>query len=88
MTFIIPEHNPLEEQVAFPLHAAFFEEADVPFFIERTGRIVPRADPRPAIEDWLGERYVVLICDVPMGDGEILNLNDPQSRKEHCLHWR
>ena len=88
MVFTIPEHDPLLEQIAFAAHAMFFEEADVPFFLNRVGRIVPRSDPRTAVADWLAEEYIVLVCDVPMGDGESLDLNSSESREEHCLNLR
>jgi len=84
MVFHIPEHDPLSEQVAFRVRRAFFDTADVPFFYSREGRVVRRSDARAGVLDWITEESLVLVCDVPMGDGEALNLNDPVNRRANC----
>ncbi|HYE22851.1 MAG TPA: hypothetical protein VEA92_00120 [Candidatus Paceibacterota bacterium] len=84
MVFVIPHHDPVTEQVAFRVSSKFFDASDIPFFIGREGRVVSRESARSLVEDWLVVGDIALICDVPMGDGESLNLSDSSSRNEHC----
>lgn len=84
MDFVIPYHDPVTEQVAFRVSSRFFDSADIPFFVGREGVVVSRENPRAQVAGWLTDGDIALICDVPMGDGESLNLNDPSSRNEYC----
>gem|GEM_PF-3148616 len=84
MDFVVPYHDPVTEQVAFRVSSRFFDSADIPFFVGREGMVVNRENPRAQVLEWLADGDIALICDVPMGDGESLDLNDPSSRNEHC----
>ena len=81
----VPDFNPQEEQVLFSALRLYADTADVPFFIDRTGTAVPRAQVDAYLAEHAKEDEVYFVCDVPMGDGETLDMNDPVSRRDNCM---
>lgn len=81
--FVIPEHNRETDIVAFRLHPFEADTADIPYFIDRTGIVVPKDALETGVLVLLeGTKFVVLVCSFPeMGP---FNLALPGVRSEYC----
>ncbi len=81
--FVIPEHNPETEIVAFRLHPFEADTADLPYFIDRTGVVVSKNALETEVLLLLeGTKFVVLVCSFP----ELGSFNVALSgvRSEYC----
>lgn len=81
--FVIPEHSRETEIIAFRLHPFEADTADVPFFIDRMGIVVPKDALEAEVLTLLeGTRFVVLLCTFPeLGS---FNVALPRVRSEYC----
>jgi len=81
--FVVPEHDPETHVVAFRLHSFEVDSADVPFFVDREGIIVPKAGVEAAAAVLTEDgRFVLLLCSFPSAG--LYNLALPRVRLEHC----
>lgn len=85
--FVVPDHNPETEMVAFRILPLEADTADVPFFIDREGIVVPKLDAGvySAVLSENGQ-FVVLLCSFP--DSGSFNIALPRVRSEYCSLWR
>lgn len=81
--FSVPDHNPETDMIAFRLHPFEVETADLPFFVDREGIIVPKDDV-DAFVAVLSEdaQFVVLMCSFP--ESGSFNVALPEVRSEYC----
>ncbi|MDP3402455.1 MAG: hypothetical protein Q8S35_00665 [bacterium] len=81
--FVIPDHNTETEVVAFRLLPFEVDTADLPFFVDREGIIVPK-DGVDASVVVLSEdaQFVVLVCKFP--ESGPFNVALPGVRSEYC----
>lgn len=81
---VAPPHDPRTERVAFRVSPVLLHQADVPFFVEREGRVVTRLFGRYQVYDWLIAGDVAILCDVPGEGGEVPSLNYKASWEGRC----
>lgn len=81
--FVVPDHNTETEVVVFRLHPFEADTADVPFFVDREGIIVPKDDV-DAFVAVLSEdaQFVVLVCSFP--ESGSFNVALPEIRSKYC----
>lgn len=81
--FLVPDHNPETEMIAFRLLPFEADTADLPFFVDREGIVVPN-DGAEATTAVLSEnaRFVVLLCSFP--EPGSFNVALPGVRLEYC----
>ena len=81
--FTVPDHNPEADVIAFRLHPFEADTADIPYFIDLVGIVVPKVEVETEVLMLLeGAKFVVLLCSFP-GPGSF-NLALPQVRSEYC----
>lgn len=65
---IIPPHDPETEYVAFRVHEANIDAADQPFFVDRTGTVVPRSGADAFVDAVaVSGTIAVYLCACPAG---------------------
>ncbi len=85
--FVVPDHNPETEMVAFRLHPFQADTADVPFFVDREGIVIPK----DGVEDYVAvlsedAQFIVLVCSFQQPGPFDLAL--PGVRSEYCTFRR
>ncbi|MES2931782.1 MAG: hypothetical protein V4682_03790 [Patescibacteria group bacterium] len=82
--FTVPSHNTETEMVAFRLLPFAEDSADVPFFVDRTGIVIPKAGADVTVEVLAEDaQFVVLLCSFPeLGP---FNVALPGVRSQYCI---
>jgi hypothetical protein len=81
--FVVPDHNPETDVVAFRVHPFEADTADVPFFVDRMGIVIPKVEVETEVLVLLeGTKFVVLLCSFP--EQGSFNLALPGVRSEYC----
>ncbi len=82
--FTVPDHNAETEMVAFRLLPFEIDSADLPFFIDREGIVIPK----DGVEEYVAvlskdTQFVVLVCSFQQPGP--FNLALPGVRSEYCI---
>lgn len=77
----IPPHNPEMEYVAFRVHEESINAADQPFFVDRTGAVIPRSEADAFVEAVaVPGTIAVYLCACPQGSHPVLTRAEDRSR--------
>lgn len=81
--FTVPDHNPETEVVAFRLHPFEADTADMPYFIDRVGTVIPKVTVDTEVLALLeGTRFAVLLCAFTQPGS--FNVALPEVRAQYC----
>lgn len=84
---VVPGHDLEKDMVAFRIHESQLDDGDIPFFVDRTGIVVPKEGLDAAVERLRGiDPVTVLVCSFP--EAGSFNLVRRDVRGEFCTPWR